>query len=190
MWIHESFTNYSENLFVEYYYGKEAGAEYVIGTRKGIRNDSPIIGSYNVNKEGSGDMYPKGGNILHTLRQLIEDDEKWRQILRGLNKTFYHQTVTTKQIEDYLSEQSGIDLTAFFNQYLRDTRIPTLEYSIENKELKYRWTNIVANFDMPIQVTIDDNKQWIYPNAEWKMIPIEGETIEVDPNFYVETKKL
>jgi aminopeptidase N len=190
MWIHESFTNYSENLFVEYYYGKEAGAEYVIGTRKGIRNDSPIIGSYNVNKEGSGDMYPKGGNILHTLRQLVEDDEKWRQMLRGLNKTFYHQTVTTKQIEDYLSEQSGIDLTAFFNQYLRDTRIPTLEYSIENKELKYRWTNIVANFDMPIQVTIDDNKQWIYPNAEWKMIPIEGETIEVDPNFYVETKKL
>ncbi|PWK17873.1 M1 family metallopeptidase [Xanthomarina spongicola] len=190
MWIHESFTNYSENLFVEYYYGKEAGAEYVIGTRKGIRNDRPIIGYYNVNKEGSGDMYIKGGNMLHTLRQLIEDDEKWRQILRGLNKTFYHQTVTTQQIEDYISQQSGIDLTEFFNQYLRDTRVPTLEYSIENNELKYRWINIVEKFDMPIQVTIDEKEQWIFPNAEWKTMAIEGEDIVVDPDFYVDTLKL
>ncbi|WP_417882676.1 M1 family metallopeptidase, partial [Xanthomarina gelatinilytica] len=190
MWIHESFTSYSENLFVDYYYGKEASSEYVIGIRKNIKNDKPIIGPYNVNKEGSGDMYYKGANMLHTLRQLIEDDEKWRQILRGLNKTFYHQTVTTQQIENYISEQSGIDLTAFFNQYLRDTRIPTLEYSIENNELKYRWINIVENFDMPIQVTVDEKEQWLYPTAEWKSMPNEGEIIKVNPNFYVETKKL
>ncbi|HLV70175.1 MAG TPA: M1 family metallopeptidase [Xanthomarina sp.] len=190
MWIHESFTSYSENLYVDYYYGKEASSEYVIGVRKNIKNDKPIIGPYNVNKEGSGDMYYKGANMLHTLRQLIEDDEKWRQILRGLNKTFYHQTVTTQQIENYISEQSGIDLTAFFNQYLRDTRIPTFEYSIENNELKYRWINIVENFDMPIQVTVDEKEQWLYPTAEWKSMPNEGEIIKVNPNFYVETKKL
>ncbi|GGG58968.1 M1 family metallopeptidase [Bizionia arctica] len=186
MWIHESFTSYSENLFVDYYYGKEASSEYVIGIRKNITNDSPIIGPYNVNKEGSGDMYYKGANMLHTLRQLIDNDEKWREMLRGLNKTFYHQTVTTQQIENYLSEQSGIDLTAFFNQYLRDIKIPTLEYTIENNQLKYRWTNIVKNFDMPVQVTIDEKEQWIYPNAEWKTIEIEGTTLEVDPDFYVE----
>ena len=158
-------------------------------TSKNIKNDKPIIGPYNVNKEGSGDMYYKGANMLHTLRQLIEDDEKWRQILRGLNKTFYHQTVTTQQIENYISEQSCIDLTAFFNQYLRDTRIPTFEYSIENNELKYRWINIVENFDMPIQVTVDEKEQWLYPTAEWKSMPNEGEIIKVNPNFYVETKK-
>ncbi len=190
MWIHESFTTYSENIFVDYYYGKEAASEYVIGTRKNIKNQKPIIGYYNVNKGGSGDMYSKGSNMLHTLRQLIEDDEKWRQILRGLNKTFYHQTVTTQQIEGYLSEQTGIDLTEFFNQYLRDIRIPTLEYSIENNELKYRWTEIVNNFDMPIQVTIDEKEQWLFPNAEWKTMPIEGALIEVEPGFYVEVKKL
>lgn len=190
MWIHESFTSYSENLFVDYYYGKEASSEYVIGVRKNIKNDKPIIGPYNVNKEGSGDMYYKGANMLHTLRQLIEDDEKWRDILRGLNKTFYHQTVTTQQIENYISEQSGIDLTAFFNQYLRDTRIPTLEYSIDNNQLRYRWINIVEDFDMPIQVTLDNNKQWIYPTAEWKTMPIEDHTMEVDLDFYVEVKKV
>ncbi|WP_111307042.1 M1 family metallopeptidase [Confluentibacter sediminis] len=192
MWIHESFTAYSENLFLDYYYGKKASAEYVIGTRKKIQNDKPIIGPYNVNKEGSGDMYYKGANMLHTLRQLIEDDEKWRQILRGLNKTFYHQTVTTKQIEDYISEQSGIDLTEFFNQYLRTTKIPTLEYNMENNQLKYRWTNIVDKFDMPIKVNINDKEQWIYPQSEWKIMSLKNKnfSFKVDPNFYIDTKKL
>jgi len=190
MWVHEGFTNYSENLFLDYHYGKEASAAYVIGTRKGIKNDKPIIGQYNVNKRGSGDMYPKGGNMLHTLRQLIEDDDKWRRILRGLNKTFYHQTVTSKQIEDYLSAQTGKDLTKFFDQYLRDTRIPTLEYSIDNKKLKFRYTNIVKKFDMPIQVVINDKTQWIFPKADWKTMPVDASDISIVPDFYVRSKKL
>ena len=192
MWIHESFTSYSENLFLDYYYGKKASAEYVIGTRKNIANDSPIIGIYNVNKEGSSDMYFKGANMLHTLRQLIEDDEKWRQILRKMNVTFYHQTVTTKQIEDFLSTETGIDLTEFFNQYLRDTRIPTLEYSINGKELKYRWTNIVNGFDMPVQVTINEKEQWLFPKADWKTMALDSknQTFNLDEDFYVYAKKL
>lgn len=192
MWIHESFTNYSESLFVEYYYGKKAGAEYVIGTRKGINNDRPIIGYYNVNKEGSRDMYNKGGNMLHTLRQLVKDDEKWRQILRGLNTTFYHQTVSTQQIENYLSKETGIDLTEFFNQYLRDIRIPTLEYSIKNKELKYRWINVVDKFNMPIQLTVDDKAQWLSPKAEWQALSNDSniKSLKIDPDFYVYSKKI
>ncbi|MDO5969686.1 M1 family metallopeptidase [Flavivirga aquimarina] len=192
MWIHESFTSYSENLFVDYYYGKEASSEYVIGTRKNIRNDKPIIGHYNVNKEGSGDMYNKGANMLHTLRQLIENDEKWRNILRGLNKDFYHQTVTTQQIENYLSLKTGIDLTAFFNQYLRTTKIPTLEYTIDKNTLKYRWTNTVDKFDMPIQVSINEKEQWLFPKSDWNTISLESEIISfnVDRDFYIEINKL
>lgn len=190
MWIHEGFTAYSENLYLDYYYGKEASAEYVIGTRRAIRNNIPIIGQYNVNNRGSVDMYYKGANMLHTLRQLIEDDEKWRQILRGINKRFYHQTVTTNQIEDYLCEMTGIDLTEFFNQYLRDTRIPTFEYSIDDNKLKYRYTNIVYRFDMPIQIMIDNNQQWIFPKAQWQSMPIKSNSIYVDPDFYIETKEL
>jgi len=191
MWIHEGFTAYSENLFLDYYYGKEASADYVIGTRKNIRNDKPIIGTYNVNKEGSSDMYYKGANMLHTLRQLIEDDEKWRHILRGLNKTFYHQTVTTQDIEDFLCQQTGIDLTAFFNQYLRDIRIPTLEYKIKNKILSYRWIDIVHDFDMPIQVIIDDKEQWIQPTNNWqtKAVSSNKTTIVANRNFYINTLK-
>ncbi|MBD0834633.1 M1 family metallopeptidase [Aestuariibaculum suncheonense] len=192
MWIHESFTNYSESLYLEYYFGKEAASEYVIGIRKNILNDKPIIGPYNVNKEGSGDMYYKGANMIHTLRQLIEDDAKFRNILRGMNETFYHQTVTTKQIEDYISKQTGYDLQEFFDQYLRTTNIPTLEYAIDNSELKFRWTNIVENFDMPVLVTLSGKTQWIYPKADWKTISLDADeaTFQVDPNFYIEIKKI
>jgi aminopeptidase N len=187
MWIHESFTNYSESLFVEYYYGKEAGAAYVRGTRKNIRNDRPIIGQYDVNNEGSGDMYYKGGNMLHTIRQIINNDEKWRQILRGLNSTFYHQTVTTQQIENYISEQAGIDLTPVFNQYLRDTRVPTLEYYFKEKLLTYRWINCVDGFTMPVQVDLNGESLQIQPTKEWKVITISNANskLTIDANYYV-----
>lgn len=192
MWIHESFAAYAEGLFVEYFYGKEAGSEYIIGTRKNIRNDKPIIGFYDVNNMGSSDMYPKGSNMLHTLRQLIEDDKKWRDILIGINKEFYHQTVTTKQIEDYLSVQTGIDLQEFFDQYLRDTRIPTLAYSLNLKMLKFRWTNIVDGFDMPVKITVGKKELWIYPEAEWKEIKLNKKVsnIEIVPTFYVFKKEV
>jgi aminopeptidase N len=187
MWIHESFTNYSESLFVEYYYGKEAGAAYVRGTRKSIQNDKPIIGQYDVNNEGSGDMYYKGGNMLHTIRQIINDDEKWRQILRGLNSTFYHQTVTTQQIEEYISQQAGIDLSTVFNQYLRDTRVPTLEYYIKDKLLVYRWINCVDGFTMPIQIALDGKISNIQPKKQWQVLTLDtaNPNLTIDVNYYV-----
>jgi aminopeptidase N len=190
MWIHEGFTAYSENIFLDYHYGSEASADYVIGTRTNIQNDKPIIGTYNVNSQGSSDMYYKGANMLHTLRQLVNDDEKWRQILRGLNKTFFHQTVTTQEIENYLSEKSGLDLTAFFNQYLRDIKIPNLEYSIKNNKLNYRWTNVVENFKMPIEIEVNGVTEWLYPTTIWKTIKISSKKINIDRNYYINHKQL
>jgi len=187
MWIHESFINYSESLFVEYHYGKQAGNEYVLGTRRNIRNDRPIIGFYNVNHSGSGDMYSKGGNMLHTLRQIVNDDAKWRDILRGLNHEFYHQTVTSQQIEKYISDKTGRNLSPFFDQYLRDTRIPVFEYSIKENELSYRWTNCVRKFDMPVKVYLSGKEKWLYPTARWSTVKIEPKdsSLTVDPDFYV-----
>ena len=192
MWIHESFTNYSESLFLDYYYGKKAASEYVIGLRKTIANKIPIIGKYNVNKSGSSDMYNKGGNMLHTLRQLIDNDEKWRSILRKMNKIFYHQTVTTAQIENFLSSETGYDLSPFFNQYLRGIKIPTLEYKIKNSILKYHWINVVSNFKMPLKTTINGDERWIYPTENWKEITLNSNehSFLIDKNFYVFTKKV
>ncbi len=133
-------------------------------------------------------MYPKGGNMLHTIRQIVNDDEKWREMLRGLNKTFYHQTVDGSQIEQYISQQAGRNLSKVFDQYLRDIRIPQLEYSFAGKTLKYRWTNVVSGFDMPVKIKLagSDAAQLIYPTSSWKTLKTKGETsLTIDRNFYV-----
>ncbi len=189
MWIHESFANYAEALFTEYYYGKKAADEYVIGVRKNIQNDKPIIAHYGVNEEGSGDMYYKGGNMIHTIRQVINNDEKFRNILRGLNSTFYHQTVTTQQVENYISKKSGIDFSKVFDQYLRTTQIPELEYKKENDHIFYRWTNCVSGFNMPVKIYDEDGKLiFIHPTQQYKQAPADLKDIKVDENFYIKTK--
>ncbi len=190
MWIHESFTAYSENLFLDYHFGTEASNAYVTGTRKKILNDKPIIGNYNVNNSGSGDMYYKGANMLHTLRQIINNDEKWRSILVGLNKDFYHQTVTTQQIEDYIDKYFKVDLKPFFEQYLRTIKIPTLDYKLENNKLSYRWSNVVDGFSIPVTVFINSTSQWIRPTSRWKKLSSDNKinTFSVDNNFYIEVE--
>ena len=190
MWVHEGFTCYSENLYVDYFFGKEASAEYVIGTRRGISNKKPIIGEYDVNREGSGDMYSKGANLLHTIRQITNNDELWRQTLRGLNEEFYHSTVTTQEIEEYISESIGMDLSKVFDQYLRDYRIPMFEYKIDNGELSYRWNNVIDGFDMPIEVKIDGKNHILYPSTEFKKMKIKNLFINVDKDYYVYSRDL
>ncbi len=159
MWVHESFTNYSEALFIDYHFGKKASQAYVHGNRRGILNNSPIQGPFGVNKEGSGDMYIKGGVLLNMIRTMIEDDQKWRNILRGLNKKFYHQTVTYSDIVNYINENSGLDLTKVFEQYLQQKSIPTLEVRLdENNILMARWISEVDSFNMPVHMGIKGNK--------------------------------
>lgn len=192
MWVHEGFTNYSETLFTTSEFGVEAGNDYVIGTRKLISNDIPIIGPFGVNQEGSGDMYYKGGNLLHTIRQVINDDEKFRQILRGIQKKWYHKTCDSKDIEAFISEKSGTDFSKVFDQYLRTTKIPVLEYRREGNSIAYHWTNCVSGFDLPIKVNIDGNPVWIRPKESWstmKMSAAPGKW-EADRNFYIQVKEL
>ena len=190
MWVHEGFTNYSETLFTEYYYGKEAGNAYVQGLRKGIENKLPIIGNYGVNHEGSGDMYAKGANLLHTIRQVINDDSLFRNILKGLNKKFYHGAVTTKQVETYIAKESGKDLSTIFDQYLRHIQIPVLELKSKKDKMEYRWTNCIAGFNMPVKLS---NGQWIKPTTSWikhKQATGKLQNITADQNFYIGVRKV
>jgi aminopeptidase N len=195
MWVHESFTNYSEALFTEYYYGKQAGEDYVVGLRKIIANDIPIVGPYGVNKEGSGDMYPKGANMLHNIRQLMQNDSLFRSMLHALNKKFYHQTVTGAQVEQFIIKYARLPLQPVFDQYLRQIKIPVLEYQVSNNLLKYRYQNCISSFAMPIKIGADSTAQntWIKPTTKWQTLPWPfGKTssqIVVNRNFYITTKK-
>ena len=191
MWVHESFANYAENLYTECLEGTKAGAEYVIGTRKLVKNDIPIVGHYGVNDEGSGDKYYKGGNMLHTIRQIVADDEKWRGILRGAQKTFRHQTIMGRQLEEYISREAGTDLSKVFDQYLRSTKIPVFEYKIDGSMLSYHWANVVPGFDMPVRIATGSGAYTrLGPTESWQTMQLPGgnQTMRVDENFYVDVR--
>ena len=193
MWVHESFANYAEGLYAECQDGKGAGADYIIGSRKNIKNDAPIVAPYGVNAEGSGDMYYKGGSMLHMMRQIVDDDEKWRATLRGVQSTFWHQTVTGAEIQSYISGHAGVDFSKVFQQYLTTTKIPILEYKLGNGSLAYRWTNVVPGFAMPVKVaTVAEGPlTWLRPAEAWKTIgaPAGADTVAVDRNFYVAVRR-
>ncbi len=192
MWVHEGFTAYSECLYVEHHFGKEAGAEYVTGTRSLIANDKPIIGTYGVNARGSSDMYYKGSNMLHTIRQIVNDDDLWRSTLRGLNEEFYHQTITTEQIENYMINKLGINLKPIFDQYLRDDRIPILEYRNIQDGLAYRWSNVVPGFEMPIEIEVGGETKWVNGVTYWKTLSTDTvvKSIDIDRDYYVASLKV
>ncbi|WP_270088069.1 M1 family metallopeptidase [Sphingobacterium sp. SYP-B4668] len=191
LWIHESFTNYSEALYIDYHFGKKAGQEYVHGNRKGIQNDIPLQGPYHVNKEGSGDMYVKGGVLHNMIRTIINDDDKWRSILRGLNKDFFHQTVDYQDIVSYLSRHSGIDMSTIFEQYVQHTDIPTLEVKWGKDGLpQARWISDVRDFKMPIAIGIKGKeRQQIQLTTVFKPLEILGlskANIDIDTfNYYI-----
>src|SRR5690606_32273020 len=155
-------------------------------------NDIPVIGKYGVNQRGSGDMYYKGGNMLNTIREIVQDDERWRQMLRGLNEKFYHQTVTTQQVEDYMSVSLGIELKPVFDQYLRDVRIPILEYYFSDEQtLNFRWINSVASFDMPVDLVVGEKSIRVKPTTRWNKVKVNGiSTVSVDEDYYVGILKM
>lgn len=185
MWIHEAFTTYSETLFTEYYYGKQAANEYNYGQRKNIRNDVPIIGQYGVNKEGSSDMYDKGSNMIHTIRHAINNDTEFRKILQGLNNKFYHKTVDTKEIESYINKNAGFNFQKVFDQYLRTTQIPVLEYKVveDGKKIILKYTHCVEGFNLPIW--LNNNAQRINFNNN-----SESQIINADENILTEIQNL
>jgi len=196
MWVHEGFTNYSETLFTDYHFGETAGNEYNYGIRKGIRNDKPIIATYGVNAMGSGDMYPKGGNMLHSIRHSMNNDDLFRSVLRGLNKVFYHQTVTSAQVENYISKQAKYDYSKVFDQYLRTTTIPTLEFYVEKGNLHYRWTGAVAGFNLPLVLKKEGTATLrLVPTAKWQQLKLgKGQDALVTADgfermYYIKTVK-
>jgi aminopeptidase N len=189
MWVHESFGNYSESIYVECRNDARAGGDYVIGTRARIRNDRPIIPEYGVNAQGSGDMYYKGGNMLHTIRQLVGSTARWRELLRGLNIEFRHSIVEPGAVQRYMSERTDADLEPVFRQYLTTTLVPTLEYELDGSRLRYRWTDVVPGFAMPVEARTGAGTCTVLrPTAEWQTMTVQlrdPAVFDLDRDYYV-----
>ncbi|MCP3915263.1 MAG: M1 family metallopeptidase [bacterium] len=187
MWIHESFANYAESLFVEHHFTEREAQDYVIGCRDLIGNDTTIIGDYHLNSSGSGDMYYKGGNMLHTMRHMLNDDVRWRSVLRGLNADFWHKTVGTEEFEAYISRAAGFDYSLVFDQYLRTTDIPVLKHAHQGPSLEVWWDNVVSGFQVPVLLRINGKEQRVTVSETPTTIGFDPplESFELDRNFYM-----
>lgn len=190
MWVHEGFTQYTEVLMTECLLGRQAAEEYVIGLRRNIRNDKPMIAPYGVNAKGSGDMYPKGANLVHTVRRII-GDSAFKGMLREMNSRYRHSIVTSAEIEHFISGCCGVDLTNVFDQYLRTTQVPTLEWGVRKKQLFFRWAGTVEGFGMPVDVRVDDATLRLSPATAWQRLdrPRRIRRVEADPGYYINVRQ-
>lgn len=170
MWIHEGFTCYTESVFLECQFGREKAWTYINGLRRNVQNDKPIIGHYGVNSEGSGDMYYKGALMLHTIRDIINDDAKWWKLLLDYSNRFRHQIIETKDVVDFFNAETGIYLTPVFNQYLRYTNIPVLEMRRTKGKLEYRWKTDEPNFEMPVEITVKGQTMRLQATNSWQSV--------------------
>ena len=190
VWIHEGFGTYSEVLYVEYLFGYEMSIDYLIQKRKYIGNKKVIVGPRNQNYWGFYDAYNKGAWIIHTLRNVIDDDELFLNTLKGFAIDNAKSIVCTEDVRDYFTEKTGIDLMSFFNQYLYNRTVPTLEYAQENGKFYCRWTDVIKGFDMPVNLLINKVDTRIMPTTETSTLEIpKYATVEVKDWEYLIIKK-
>lgn len=194
MWIHEGFTSYSEAVYIECRWGKEEALEYLKGIRKRIGNHQPIIGDYDVNSEGSGDMYYKGANLLNTLRSIYNDDVIWWKTLKDYTETYKHQIIDTKTVETFFNQAIDFDLQPVFDQYLRHSNLPELQLKKKNDGIWCRWETDVKNFKMPVDVFINGNETRLMATNNWQKIHLQIKNIEdikvKEESFYIESSIL
>jgi len=193
MWIHEGFTQYTEVVFIECQNGYEKAMKYCKGLQRNVQNDSPIIGNYGVNNEGSGDMYPKGALMLNTLRHVINNDELWWKLILNYSVKFRHKIIDTQTVIDFFNAESGMNLTPIFNQYLRYTTIPVLNLKIEKNKLYCSWTASEPGFSMPVDVKINGEEIRLNPTTEWSKTKIKVKSLDdvevLTSEFYVKVTK-
>jgi len=197
-WVHEGFAGYVEELVIESFYGRQAAKEF-FHDRSRTREDSimisdqPLISAHDIFKDAGDGMYMQGWALIHMLRAIINRDVKFRNILRGLNGRFYHQTVTSTQIENYISQAAGKDFSLIFDQYLRTAQLPVLEYSIHDDVLHYRLTNCIPGLALPVKTSLTKDR-WIDATTSWKEITVSGinanSNLKVDTDFYVGVKRI
>jgi aminopeptidase N len=189
MWIHEGWTTYMEGLYVEYRWGKADAIKYLNGLQPKIRNRQPIIPERGTNAEPTEDQYFKGALMLNTLRSVIDDDAKWFADIHDFYQHFKYQNIMTEDVVAWWNQRTGMNLTPFFNEYLRDAALPVLELKFDRSKgtVAYRWSADEAGFAMPIEIGEREHLTLVTPvTTEWKTMPwtADPDTLDVPHDLY------
>ena len=197
MWVHEGFCTYAEVLYVECMYGYDKMLSYVNNQKKHVKNDRPIIGKYNLNFKGSSDMYSKGSLMLHTLRNVINNDSSWFKLIKNISIDFRDKNIDGSEIIQYINDRTELDLTKFFKQYLNHRQIPTFEYKLQKHgahyTLLYKW-KAIDGFNMPIKINYGTKNKILFPTSLWQELDLgffDIETFNVrDDLFFIRVNKM
>ena len=160
-WLSEGFADYSAALWGEYKYGSTYYNNFMNQQKYfgggSIYCEDPINQNYDVNL-----IYQKGSWVLHMLRHVL-GDSTFFNVLKAYatEPTYDDKLVTTEDFQKTAEEVSGLDLNAFFEQWIYKSGYPTYTYSWsyrQNTEKNYD-VNVSINqlgtiFQMPIDVTI------------------------------------
>ena len=189
MWIHEGWTTYLEELYVEYRWGKADAIKYLNGLQPKIRNRQAIIPERGTNAEPTEDQYFKGALMLNTLRSVIDDDAKWFADIHDFYQQFKYQTIMTEDVVAWWNQRTGMNLTPFFNEYLRHAALPVLELRFDRAKgtVAYRWSADEAGFAMPIKIGEREHLTLVTPvTKEWKTMPwtADPDTLDVPHDLY------
>ncbi len=195
MWIHEGWATYAECVYVEAMFGREDALKYVNGYKTKVRNQRPIITARGVNQTPSQDQYFKGALFLNTLRSVVDDDTRWRKLLRDYCERFKYQNIMTEDVVAFFNQRTGKNLTPIFDQYLRQAALPVLELRFQESDgsVSYRWKAGVKEFAMPVKVGRRTQWRTIQPTTEWKTMKtnLKKEEFEVATDlYYIEVSKL
>jgi len=188
MWIHEGWTTYLESLYVEYTYGHDDALKYLNAYKSNVKNLRPIIPERGVNSTPPEDQYFKGALFINTLRSIVNDDRRWWTLLHDFYQHFKYQNIMTEDVVRYFNEQTGMNLTPVFDQYLRYTAIPVLELKFDEAEgtVSYRWKADEPGFAMPVRVGLKTQWQTIQPTTDWQTMktPLKKGDFEVATDLY------
>ncbi|MBE7697518.1 M1 family metallopeptidase [Tenacibaculum finnmarkense] len=162
--VNESFANYSEYLWQEYKYGKNAADAHLLEDIEGYKNgqnfDKHLVRFNYTDKEDMFDAvsYNKGGAILHMLRNYVGDQAFYAGLKHYLTANKYG-TAEAHQLRLSFEEITGKDLNWFFKQWYFNSGHPVLEISYDyNKLRKTVNVNIIQtqenDFKFPLAIDI------------------------------------
>ncbi len=194
MWIHEGWTTYLEGLYVEYRWGKDDAIKYLNGMKPKVKNLRRIVSERGVNAEPPQDQYFKGALMINTLRSVVNDDKKWFALLHDFYQHFKYQNIMTEDVVAWWNQNSGMNLTPIFNQYLRHPQIPRLELLFGEAPgiVMYKWRADEDDFAMPVRVGTPGQWQIIHPTTQWQSMqtPLTKDQFQVATDlYYVEVNK-
>ena len=141
IWLNEGFASYAEELMLaEFYPGEDISS--MLDRHANVMEEPGgsvwVEDSLNVGRIFNGRLtYNKGAAIIHTLRYLINNDDLFFETLQNYQTTFGGSTAILNDFKSVAETVSGLDLTAFFNEWYYGQGYPTysVEYSVVDGEL-------------------------------------------------------